>query len=216
MHVFQNLDGGVTQSVRTYDIASNTVIQKGQVVALSAGKVVAAVAAQTGAVLGIAAESHSGAADAINPRANGTEILVYDSPIAVYQCQAPQVAATGGSATTFVSTALAAFADDDFIGGFIRLVSKGDESTNTDAIGQVRAITDSAGSSKTLTVESGGTICAGDVYEIYPPIGFQKGNLDANGQALVLSATCALALKVVQNHRDGHIGLMAALHSLAN
>ena len=59
-------------------------------------------------------------------------------------------------------------------------------------------------------------ICAGDVYEIYPPVGFQKGNLDANGQALVLSATCALALKVVQNHRDGHIGLMAASHSLAN
>ena len=216
MKAFQNVDGGVILSVREYDIAAATVITEGQIVKLSGGKVVVAAAAETGAILGVAAETHSGAEDAINPRANGTRILVYDNPHLVMQCKAPQVAATGGSTTTFVSTNLAAFANDDMNGGYIKLVSLGDESTNTDAIGTVREITDHVGADKTLTVAAGGKICAGDVYEIYPPIGFAKGNLDTNIQALVLGATAALPLKVVQNDRNGYIGLMASLHTLAN
>lgn len=216
MKPFQNTDGGVIQSVRTYDIASDTAVLEGQVVVLADGKVAPAAVNQGDAILGIAAESHSGQADAINPRSNGKEITVFDGPTMIMQCKAPAMAATGGSATTFVCTDMAAFADNDFKGGFIRLVSKDDESTNTDAIGQVREITASAGSSKTLTVEQGGTICAGDVYEIYPPKGFAKGNLSADKCALVLTATATLALKVVQNNREGYLGLMADKHFLAN
>lgn len=216
MKPFQSVDGDVMLGMRIYDVAPDTVIEAGQVVVLNAGKVEAAAAAQTGAILGVAAESHSGENDAINPRANGKEILVFDSPNMIMQCKAPAMAATGGSTTTFVCTDLAAFADNDFKGGFLKLVEKGEESTNTDAIGTVREISASAGSSKTLTVNEGGKICAGDVYEIYPPIGFQKGNLNDDKTALALTATAALALKVVINRRDGGIGLMAASHALAN
>lgn len=216
MRIFQNVDGGVTQSMRTYDILPDKVIQKGQVVVLQDGKVEPAAANVSGEVLGIAAESHFGQDDALNPRASGKEILVYDGPTMIMLCKAPAMAATGGSATTFVCTDMAAFADNDFKGGFIRLVSKGEESTNTDAIGQVREITASAGNSKTLTVEQGGTICAGDVYEIYPPLGFGKGNLNEEGTALVLTATAELSLKVALNSRDGDIGLIASKHFLAN
>ena len=216
MKPFQNADGGVIMSVREYDIATSTAIKVGQVVKLSGGKVVSAIAAETGAILGIAAENHSGSADPLNPRSNGTKIMVYDSPHLVMQCPAPQVTATGGSATTFVSTSLAAFSDDDLNGGYIKLVAKGSSSTNTDEIGAVREITDHAGSTKTLTVPTGGTICSGDVYEIYPPLGFGKGNLDTNIQKLVLTATASLPLKVVQNKREGNIGLMASSHAFAN
>lgn len=216
MKAFQNLDGGVIMSVREYDIAYNTAIKAGQVVALSGGLVVAAAANITTAILGIAAEDHGGAADALNPRANGTKIMVFDSPHLVMRQKAPQLTATGGSITTFVSTSMAAFANDDLNGGFIKLVEKGANSENTDPIGAVREITDHVGADKTLTISSGGKVCSGDVYEIYPPIGFAKGNLDSDRQAVVLTATAALPLQVVQNARDGYLGLMAKLHAFAN
>lgn len=218
MKAFQNVDGGVIHSVRTYDIGASTEIEEGQVLVLSGGLVTKAAANETGTILGIAAENHKGAEDALNPSANGKEILVYDNPGLVMRCPAPRLTATSGSATTIVDTTNLAsgIADDAFIGGYIKLVKKGTDSTNTDAIGKVRRITDSAGSTSTLTVESGGTICAGDVYELYPPIGLQAGNLDTNRKAVVYSATAEISLKVVQNDRNGFVGYAAQKHVLGN
>ena len=79
MHPVQNVDGGsVLQTARNYPIDAATVIDAGAVVKLSGGKVVLAAAAETGAILGIAAEFHSGTEDALNLRANGKEIVVTD------------------------------------------------------------------------------------------------------------------------------------------
>jgi len=78
MRAYQNVDGGFTFGVHEYDIAKTTAIKAGQVVKLSEGLVVAATAAETGAILGVAKENHSGAEDAINPRSNGTKILGHD------------------------------------------------------------------------------------------------------------------------------------------
>lgn len=124
MRAYQNVDGGFTFGVHEYDIAKTTAIKAGQVVKLAEGLVVAATAAETGAILGVAKENHSGAEDAINPRSNGTKILVYDDPGMIMRCKAPVMAATSGSATTFVSTGLATLADDDLNGGYIVLVEK--------------------------------------------------------------------------------------------
>ena len=125
------------------------------------------------------------------------------------------MAATSGSATTFVSTDLATLADDDLNGGYIVLVEKGASSTNTDEIGSVRRITDFTATSKTITTASGGTICEGDKYMIFPPLMFAKGNFDAGIQALVLTATAALPVKVVQiDLVHGEIGLVAKSHAL--
>ena len=200
MKFYQKLDGGVMISAREYDIAYNADIKEGQLVKLSEGKVISAVAAETGALLGVAAEAHSGVADALDPRANGTKILVIDDPAAVFQCKAPQVTAASGSATTLVFTAGQYFAADDFNGGYVKLVSKAADSTNTDKIGQVRAITDyavTASTSGTFTLASGGTPNAGDVYEVFPPVGFAKGNLDTNRTGLVLSASANLPVRVI-------------------
>lgn len=219
MKAYQKADGQVLLSAREYDIGASTAISAGQVVKLSEGLVIAAVAAETGQVLGIAAETHSGAADALDPRANGTKIMVYDDPELIFQCPAPVVAATGGSATTMTASTLAAFANDDFNGGYIKLIEKAANSSNTDPVGKIDRIADyaynSTGTVSTFTKASGGTPSAGDKYEIYPPIGFKKGNLDTNREKLVLTATASLSLKVVgRDDALGKINMMAHLHAL--
>ncbi len=221
MKFYQKLDGAAHVSAREYDIATSTAIGEGQVVKLSEGLVAAAAAGETGAILGVAAENHSGAADAIDPRANGTKLLVIDDPDVVYQCAAPEVTAAGGSSTTLEVTALKIYAADDFNGGYVKLVSKAEGSTNTDPIGMVRRVTDFALDDATptkgiLTIASGGTPYAGDVYALFPPVGFAKGNLNASGTGLVLSATANLPLRIVG--RDigfGKINLAAKKHVFA-
>lgn len=218
MKFYQKLDGGVHISAREYDIAYNTAIAEGQVVKLSEGLVVSAAAGETGAILGVAAEAHSGQADALDPRANGTRIRVYDDPDAVYQCAAPEVTALGGSATTLEVTALKVFAADDFNGGYIKLISKASGSTNTDELGTVRRVTDFSLDNATptkgvLTVASGGAPYAGDVYALFPPLGFAKGNLDSTKTGLVLTATNNLPLRVVGHDRAlGRVDLAVKKH----
>lgn len=215
MKAFQKVDGGVMLSCREYDIAPTTAITPGQVVCITEGLVTAAKAAQTTPILGIAGESHSGQVDALNPRANGNKILVYDDPDLISACKAPEGTATGGTATTVVIGGLAAFSADDFNGGYLKLISKAEGSTNTDAIGTCKRINDFAISdgTGTFTVDRGATAAAGDVFAIYPPVGFAKGNLDTAGHALVLTATAALAIKVVGRKGDD-IMLMAKKHVL--
>ena len=218
---YQKIDGQVLRSAREYDIATSTEIKAGQVVALSEGLVVAAAANITTQIIGIAAENHpASSTDGLNPRSDGKKILVYDDPALVFQSPVPVVAATGGSATTMTASTLAAFSNDDFNGGYIKLIEKADGSTNTDPIGKIDRITDyaynSTGTVSTFTKASGGTPYAGDKYEIYPPIGFKKGNLDSTSRAkLVLTATASLPIKVVGKDIDrGLVNMMALLHTL--
>lgn len=196
MRLARSFDASMS-SVKEYPIASNTVIAEGQLVKLTEGKVVVALVGETGAILGVAYESHSGTADTLNTRSNGTVIKVYDAPSSIYEAPAPRVTATSGSTTTLVATGIATFADDDFNGGFMKLVSKATASTNTDAVGTVYPITDFVASTKTFTTTktAGGAVTAGDVFEIYPPNGFAKGNLDAGISKLVLTATAALPIR---------------------
>lgn len=221
MRIHQDVNGGVLKSAREYDIAYNTAIKEGQVVKLTEGLVVAANVNETGAIIGIAAENHSGAADALDPRANGVKIKVYDSPALVCKSPVPVIEASSGSATTVVTDALGAFSNDDFNGGYLKLIEKAAGSTNTDEIGTIKRITDysynSTGTVSTFTVASGGTANDGDKYELYPPVGFQKGNLDTSKLKLVLTATAALPIKVIgRSVETSEIYTMAALHELGS
>ena len=219
MNVYQKADGSVLYSGREYDVAAATALYAGQVVTLSEGLVTAAAQKQTGAVLGVAAETHSGVPDALNPRNDGKRVLVLDAPDLIFSCDAPRITASSGSATTIVSAGIKDFSADDFNGGYVKLLSKAEGSTNTDELGCVRRITDFAasGGAGTLTVESGGTPASGDVYLLFPPVGFAKGQLDAQLQKLDLGDTCALAMKVVGADRaQGKVWMMAKSHVLAN
>lgn len=214
MNPKNNAGGGAILSVRAYPIDPATEILVGQVVKLSGGKVVAAAADESEAILGIANESHQGAADALNGRANGDEILVADGPDLVFACAAPLVTATGGSATTVVTTGLGTFDAADLTGGRIQLVKLAATSTNVDGVGTAKTITNYA--SGTFTVTEGlGAAANGDQFRIYPPIGFAKGNLTADGLGLSLAATDALSVKVVGHDLgSGKILLMAKKHAL--
>ena len=210
MRPIQNAGGHVGLTARNYPIAYNTAISAGEVVQLSGGLVVAAAANQTAAILGIAAENHPGTSDALNPRANGTEILVYDNPELIFECPAPTFAASGGSATTVTTTTtdVATTTADAFNGGF--LVSPK---------GKKRQVTDFANSTttNTFTVPSGETAADGDVYTLYPQIGCAAGwRLDSTTLSkIVLNATGCTKLKVVGHDFDRKmIRLMAVEHSL--
>lgn len=218
MRPIQNAGGHVGLTARNYPIAAATAISAGQVVKLSGGLVISAVAAETGAILGIAAENHPGTADALNPRANGTEILVYDNPELIFECPVPEIAAASGSATTIVPAVgdvAAAAADDAYNGSVLVLKSKAADSANTDPVGKHIVVTDYAKTGTIITKASGGTPSAGDVYEMYPAIGSAIGGLDAAFSKLLVSATGATAIKVVGHDFDrGMIRLLAVKHAL--
>lgn len=218
MYARNNLSGAAVPPIREYPIAADTNIEFGQVVKLTGGRVVAADAAETGEVLGVAAENHTGAADCLNERNNGLKLKVYDAPDQVFAGSAPVITAAASTETTLVGGAdlSTAFADDDFNGGMVMLVEKAEGSTNTDSVGTVRAITDYTASSKTFKVDAGGAAVAGDKYAVFPPTGFAKGNLDAKGKKLVLTASAALSMRVVGCDTGSQAVLMTAkAHALA-
>ena len=223
MKPIQNAGGHVGCTARPYPIAYNTAISAGQVVKLSAGLVVSASnGSESGALLGIAAENHSGTADALNKRANGTEILVYDNPELIFECPAPVIAAASGSATTIVPAdgdVDSTSNDDAFNNSVLLLVSKASGSTNTDPIGKKITITDYAKSGTVMTKASGGTPYAGDKYEVYPALGAAVGGIagldSTNKSKLILSAKGAATIKCVGHDFERHmIRLMAVQHSL--
>lgn len=221
MKPIQNAAGNVGLMARPYPIAYNTNISEGMVVKLSGGLVVAAVAAETGPILGIAAEMHTGSTDPLNLRNNGTEILVYDNPELLFDCPAPKFAAASGSATTIVPKSGdvdADAADDSFNGSILQLVELGASSSNTDPIGKRITVTDYAKSGTVITKASGGTPSAGDVYEVYPVIGAAVGGiagLDTSISKLGLATAGATKIKCVGHDYARHtVRLMAVEHSM--
>ena len=217
--VTYDISGSQIMAAREYDIAAATNVAEGSFVKLSAGKVINVVVADTAAILGIAAENHGGSADAFNARANGLKIKVYDAPTEAYETTAPRATATSGSTTTMAATGLATFADSDFVGGYIKLVSKVAASTNTDPIGTIYPVTGSTAATKlfTFTKTAGGAVTAGDIFEIYPPVGFAKGNFDSTFQKYDLTATASISVRTSNvDTTRGVVTVEAVLHQHGN
>lgn len=222
MYPVQNADGGsVLQTARNYPIDAATVIDAGAVVKLSGGKVVLAAAAETGGILGIAAEFHSGTEDALNLRANGEWIRVCDNPTLIFECAAPMIKAASGSATTIVPATGdvdAAAADDAFNNAVLVLRRKAASSTNTDAVGTQIVVTDYAKTGTVMTKASGGVPGAGDVYQVYPVIGAAIGGVASLGDkrlGITLKTVGATKLRCIgHDYERGAIKLMAIGHAL--
>jgi hypothetical protein len=194
-----------------------------QVVKLVNGKVVLALVGETSPILGLAFEPHIGVGDALNIRSNGTRIKVIDAPQAIYECATPQSTATSGTTTTHCDTTIESFANSDFIGGYLKLMSKGVISTNNDPLGTIYTITGYTAATGTFTFTNmqggaaSGAVTAGDIMFVFPPIAFAKGNLDANISNLVLTANAALPFRVANfDLVRNKIQLEASLHQLAN
>ena len=163
-------------------------------------------------------EAHTGVADTLNNRSAGLVIRVNDSPTQVFEYAAPQATATGGSTTTFVASTVAGFADSDFVGGYLKLISKSASSTNVDSIGTIYPITGSTAATGTFTIAAiTGAFSVGDVCAVFPPIGFQKGNLDSGISKLVLTASAALPIRVTGQDLNRNVVFAdVALHEHGN
>ena len=209
MHQVMDVSGAVLQSEREYDIASATEIAAGAFVKLEKGLVVPVVSAETGAVLGITAEAHTGTEDALNPRSNGTRIIVRDAPGAIFACPAPVVDAISGSgATTVKFTATTGAGANAFDGGYIK--------DKTGAVRRITTGTESAGT-VTLTVESGDTVAVGDKIVVYPPVGCDKLAVGDDGTTMVITKSGATSIKVVgRDEVTDEIWVMAVKHTLGN
>ena len=173
---------------REYPIATGTVIEKGEVVMLSSGRVVAVGDTdQDDPYLGVAAEAHDGAT--ADGRQTGLVIQVYDHPDDVFALKPSEViTASGGSTTTFVVDNLKAATittnyDDMMNGGKLKIVScAADSSLN----GRYIDISDfaSAGGTFTLAETLPVAIAAGDTAYLVPgklSIGNSAYNLNAGG-----------------------------------
>ena len=214
MHAFQNAGGHVLLSARPYPIESDTAIMAGSVVKLVGGLVVQAAAKETGAILGIAAETHTGVEDMLDLRSNGEEILVYDNPELIFESGAPELTAASGTETTLVFSDVAdGVAAAAMVAGVVQLKSRVEGGGNEDVPGQCRKI--SAYAEKTATVSEGGAAAAGDVYYVYPAIGSIVGAMDEEANRLVLTASGQTKIRVVGHDPIRHkLRLMAVEHSL--
>ena len=205
MRPIQNAGGHVGLTARNYPISADTNLK-------------AAGAAETGAILGIAAEDHPGSADVLNPRANGVVIKVYDSPELIFECPAPLITAASGSATTIVPASgdvASTVADDGYNNSVLELIAKAAESTNTDPVGKRITVDDYTKSGTILTKASGGAPSAGDRYRMFPALGSVICGLNSDRTRLLVSATGATSLRVIGHDFDrGMLRCMAVKHAL--
>ncbi len=176
-----HLNGATTPLILEYDIDPTKAVHTGEIVGLSDGTVVSADEAD--AILGIAAEEHTGVHDELNARADGNRIRVCVSPDAVYETSLMYFEATGGTATTLQTTSVGLSASVK--SGRAVLVSKVVGSTNTDRVGDSRRIgaVSVSGGTATVTLSSGGVPCAGDMYMFVPDAGDELA-LDATGKGV--------------------------------
>lgn len=193
---------------REFDIASSTVIEKGEVVRmnLATGYVVAVGDTdQDDPYLGVAAEAHTGVADTMNPRLNGTRIKVWCSPTAVFKCK-PGIVSTAdsGTSTNWVDGELVAgagFADDDFSGAYLKICEKATASTLTIPLGTILRVADFTVAAGTIICESGalvGAASAGDKAILFPPEVSKGWDLNSDGTNLDLKAKGGESIEIVQ------------------
>lgn len=203
---------GVAPVIREFDIAAATVIEMGEVVKidLATGYVVAVGDVdQDDPYLGVAAEAHTGVADTMNPRANGTKIKVFCSPTAVFKCKPGTIStADSGTVTNWVDGELVAgagFADDSFSGGYLKLSAKAAASTLTIPVGWVGRIKDFTVAAGTVIMETGaltGAVVADDKAILFPPIGSFGWDLNSDGTNIDLKAKGGESITIVDVDTD--------------
>lgn len=180
-----SLTGANTPAIKEFDIEKNTAITSGTVVYIDQNGVVNKDG--NGSVLGVAAEDHSGEKDILNSRANADKIRVDITLGGVYKMPCPVFEASENSdATSFVceSTDI-----DNSCKGYLVLVSKNSDSTNTDYCGKRRKITSVAvsGDKAVFALEEAGAACKGDKYAFVPATGF-VGSIDESAKDFCASA----------------------------
>lgn len=201
MDFYMNSAGISVPCIREYDIDTEKDLVKGTVLTLSQGK--AKVAANGDTVLGILAEDYKTAKEELNPRSGMGKVKVIVSPGMICKVKAQEftVETAGDAVTVNVAGVSMPQTANALAGGYVQLVSKAENSDNSDFTGLVRQITASSGAK--LTVENGGAANVGDVYRIYPPAGCKYIALCNDAKSFELAATESKTAKTALCDTDG-------------
>jgi len=199
--------------IKAFPIATGTVVEKGEVVLFSEGKIIVAPDQdQDDPYVGCAAEGHDGSTAG---RDVGTEILVNCSPTAVFKCT-PNITTTAdsGNTTTWVDAEAKLTADNDFNGGWLKLKTT---SALTVGIDKPIAITDFTQATGTFTGVFTGGVTAGDTAIMLPPINSFGWDLNSDGTNLDIKANGGQSIKIVDVDLDTEeVFFMFRLHQFAN
>lgn len=200
-----SLSGSDKAVYRNFRIAAATVIERGEMVTLAEGLVVA-VSSDTAPVLGVAKDPH----DSVSEGQKGTIISVYCSPDAVFRCITEYIATAeaGSGATTIVDASLSGgdFANDDFNGGYVKAVD-----CASVVAGTVIRITDFVAATGTFTTASG-TFAATDTVLVFPPVGNQKLSIDADGTNINMEDMSASIITVVEVNPEKEESILVTIN----
>jgi hypothetical protein len=197
--------------VKEFDIADATAISKGELVRITAGKVVAGGSDYTTPYAGVTAESKA-ANDGV------TRIKLYCSPFAIFAVSPIRtiVSATPSATVWTDSVRLLNTTADKANGGYLKIKEKAVSATGTFSVNDIIAITDSA--TNTLTGVFAGNTTVGDKADLYPPVGDVGVTASAtNALTLTWAATSGTALEVVGHDFDREkVHVMIKLHQFSN
>lgn len=162
-----DLNGHKNPLIKEFLIPAATAIEKGEPVQFTQGTGVVVLPGPTDfddPIFGVANEAHNGTSGG---RQSGTKIELLYSPTAIYRYLASKTyTATGGSTTTLVDSSLLPQTDDFWIGGAIKVVNC---QNNSSLNGRIIEITDSTGSTGTLTFAAQeAAFQSGDTYQLVP------------------------------------------------
>jgi hypothetical protein len=221
-HFHQNLSNRCA-APREYAIATGTVIEKGEIVKLTAGLVVAiGDADQDDPYLGVAAEAHDGATAG---RQKGLVIKVYDHPDDIFKIKPTNlITATGGSTTTFVvdgmkSGTITENVDDLFNGSKLKIIAC---AADSDLNGKIVSVSDWTASSGTFTIGEtlSGAIASGDTAYLCPgPRLMSKYHLDliSDGTDIDWDTNGGEAIQIYGSDVDAfEVYVKLRLHMLGN
>lgn len=194
MDYCMNSAGIANPCIREYEIDTNVDLGRGTVVTVSGGK--AKKAAEGEVILGVLAEDYKIEKDELDHRAGNGYVKVVVSSGMLCTVKAPEfeVEAAGDENTVNVSGMTMPSAANAFVGGFVKLISKAENSENADSVGTLRRITASSGAK--LTVEKGGISQVGDRYAIIPPAGFAHLSLSDDAKSVVFASAASKGEKV--------------------
>jgi hypothetical protein len=215
MRYVRDLSGIQTPQVTDEPIAAATNVVKGAYMSQAAGLAIAATNGLTSKVLGVTASGHNGATDTLAPWNNDLTMRVYSSPGAVFAFPAPVITATANTNAALVEASAVAdvAAANAFQGGYLELKTA---AACTDPVGTRKLVTASVNATKQFTAAFTAAN-TGDTFYCYPPKGFALGEFSADSSAIVLTATAAQPVQVVDWDFDKkEVYVAAKFHQYGN
>ena len=204
MKFLYSLTGANVPVIKEFDTYNTEKIEKGDVLFLDIGK--KATKSNSGNVLGVSAETHSGKEDILNERSNKDKIRVDITAGGVYSVAPLLLTAVqdGSTGSFFCSDENVDYSVEGFK---LVLVEKAEGSENTDNIGDVRNV--SFGSPEegkiNMSISAGGKTCKGDVYAMYPAVGTEGYYNENGGNFIITNGTGICIVAVGANIEKGYV-----------